>query len=388
MFDKLRHSRLMYWSLEALIIVFLIIGLSNVSFLFTPVGTFFSTLLIPIIAAGFLYYLLNPLVKLLGKLHISRGFAILIIFAVFIAAIALIIAAVIPNLINQVSQLVTSLPDAYRQLRTFVSQASKYSWYQQLNVGKYINSINIQPAKILSQVLGSFSEGLPGVIGSVAGAMIGAITIPVLLFYMLKDGEKLVPSIQRIVPDKYREEIATIFDRMNDTLSHYIAGQAIECLFVGTFTFIGYLIIGMPYAFLLGFIAGVFTIIPYLGPYLGIIPALGVALTQGWTKVALVIVVVIIVQMTDGNLIYPNVIGRSLDIHPLTIIILLLVAGNLYGLLGTILAVPVYAIVKTIVSYLYELYRFHQQTKNQILPGGGGDDNLKKSDDSDMLIHK
>jgi len=378
MFDKLRRSRLMYWSLEALILVFLVIGLSNVSFLFTPIGTFFSTLLIPLIAAGFFYYLLNPLVKLLGKLHISRGFAILIIFVVFLGGIALIVAAVIPNLVNQVSQLVTSLPNAYRQLREFISQASKYHWYQQLNIAKYIDSINIQPAKILSQVLGNFSAGIPGVIGSVASVVIGAITIPVLLFYMLKDGEKLVPSIQRFVPDKYKEEIDTVFNRMNDTLSHYIAGQAIECLFVGTFTFIGYLIIGMPYAFLLGFIAGVFTIIPYLGPYLGIIPALGVALTQGWTKVALVIVVVIIVQTVDGNLIYPNVIGRSLDIHPLTIIILLLVAGNLYGLLGTILAVPLYAILKTIVTYIYEIYQFHRHTRDQVLETPEVEDNLKK----------
>ncbi|MEK0405190.1 AI-2E family transporter, partial [Lactiplantibacillus plantarum] len=78
-------------------------------------------------------------------------------------------------------------------------------------------------------------------------------------------------------------------------LSHYIGGQAIECLFVGTFTFIGYLIIGMPYAYLLGFIAGIVTIIPYLGPYIGIAPALAIAATEGWTKMLLVVVVVVII---------------------------------------------------------------------------------------------
>ena len=88
-----------------------------------------------------------------------------------------------------------------------------------------------------------------------------------------------------------------------------------------------------------------------------------VALTQGWSKVVLVIVVVLIVQQTDGNLIYPNVIGRSLDIYPLTIIVLLLVAGNLWGILGTILAVPAYAVGKTIVTYAAELYRFHKQQR-------------------------
>ena len=77
---------------------------------------------------------------------------------------------------------------------------------------------------------------------------------------------------------------------------------------------------------------------------------LAIAATEGWTKMLLVVVVVVIIQMTDGNFIYPNVIGRSLDIHPLTIIILLMVAGNLWGLLGTILAVPTYAVIKTVVT--------------------------------------
>ncbi|MCG4281578.1 AI-2E family transporter [Lacticaseibacillus saniviri] len=376
MFNKIRQSKLMFWSVEALVIVALIIGLSNISFVFAPVATFFSTLLIPILAAGFLYYLFNPLVKLLGKLHIPRNGAIAIIFLAVFGGIVFIIAAVIPNLINQISQLITSLPSMFRKLRAFAEQASRYNWYKQLGIQNYINSIDIQPAKMLSQVLGGFSSGLPGIIGSVAGTVIAVITIPVLLFYMLKDGHLLVPSVQKFFPDRYADEIAVVFQRMSDTLSHYIAGQAIECLFVGTFTFIGYLIIGMPYAFLLGFIAGVCTIIPYLGPYIGIMPALGVAFTQGWQKAALVVIVVIIVQMTDGNLIYPNVIGRSLDIHPLTIIILLLMAGNLWGLLGTILAVPVYAVLKTVLTYVLELYRFHRSQPQ--LPEPNDDSELKK----------
>ncbi len=91
-----------------------------------------------------------------------------------------------------------------------------------------------------------------------------------MLFISLKDGENFVPSIQRLLPRRYHAEVATVFTRLNATLSHYIGGQAMRCLLVGTFTFIGYLIIGMPYAYLLGFIAGVVTIIPYLGPYMGL----------------------------------------------------------------------------------------------------------------------
>ncbi|WP_338216176.1 AI-2E family transporter [Lacticaseibacillus salsurivasis] len=363
MFERLRESRLMYWSLEALIIVILIICLSNLSFLFAPIATFFSTLLIPFLVAGFLFYLFNPLINLMTKAHIPRAGAITFVFLVVIGLIGLLIATIIPNLIDQITQLVTGLPALLKNLRTELSELSRYRWYQQFGVAKLIAKLKVEPATILPKILGGFTSGVPSLIGSVAGTVISVITIPVLLFYMLKDGERLVPAVQRVFPDKYQTEISTVFTRMSSTLSHYIAGQAIECLFVGTFTFIGYLIIGMPYAFLLGFIAGVVTIIPYLGPYIGIAPALMVALTQGWGKVVLVIVVVLIVQQTDGNLIYPNVIGRSLDIYPLTIIVLLLVAGNLWGILGTILAVPAYAVGKTIVTYAAELYRFHKQQR-------------------------
>ncbi len=363
LFERLRESRLMYWSLEALIIVILIICLSNLSFLFAPIATFFSTLLIPFLVAGFLFYLFNPLINLMTKAHIPRAGAITFVFLVVIGLIGLLIATIIPNLIDQITQLVTGLPALLKNLRTELSELSRYRWYQQFGVAKLIAKLKVEPATILPKILGGFTSGVPSLIGSVAGTVISVITIPVLLFYMLKDGERLVPAVQRVFPDKYQTEISTVFTRMSSTLSHYIAGQAIECLFVGTFTFIGYLIIGMPYAFLLGFIAGVVTIIPYLGPYIGIAPALMVALTQGWGKVVLVIVVVLIVQQTDGNLIYPNVIGRSLDIYPLTIIVLLLVAGNLWGILGTILAVPAYAVGKTIVTYAAELYRFHKQQR-------------------------
>lgn len=363
LFERLRESRLMYWSLEALIIVILIICLSNLSFLFAPIATFFSTLLIPFLVAGFLFYLFNPLINLMTKAHIPRAGAISFVFLVVIGLIGLLIATIIPNLIDQVTQLVTGLPALLKSLRAELSELSRYRWYQQFGVAKLIAKLKVEPATILPKILGGFTSGVPSLIGSVAGTVISVITIPVLLFYMLKDGERLVPAVQRVFPDKYQTEISTVFTRMSSTLSHYIAGQAIECLFVGSFTFIGYLIIGMPYAFLLGFIAGVVTIIPYLGPYIGIAPALMVALTQGWGKVVLVIVVVLIVQQTDGNLIYPNVIGRSLDIYPLTIIVLLLVAGNLWGILGTILAVPAYAVGKTIVTYAAELYRFHKQQR-------------------------
>ena len=147
---------------------------------------------------------------------------------------------------------------------------------------------------------------------------------------------------------------------MNATISRYFAGQMLECLFVGTFTFIGYSIIGMPYAFLLGFIAGVANIIPYLGPYIGLAPALAIGLVTSLPKGIAVVIITLIVQQVDGNFIYPNVMGKALNIHPLTIILILLAAGNLAGLLGMILAIPVYAVAKTVITYMVNLFKLRK----------------------------
>ena len=152
---------------------------------------------------------------------------------------------------------------------------------------------------------------------------------------------------------------------MNDTMSSYIAGLEIECLFVAVFTSLGYLLIHQPLALVLGIVAGLCNIIPYIGPYIGIAPALFVSLTMAPQKLILVIIVVIVVQQIDGNVIYPNIIGKTLQIHPLTIILLLLAAGHIAGIAGMILCIPFYAVLKTIAEYFFDIYRIEHPVKDE-----------------------
>ena len=194
-------------------------------------------------------------------------------------------------------------------------------------------------------------------IGAVTSITMTIVTVPFVLFYMLKDGPKLLPNIKRMLPDKQADVIGDLLVKMSDTIAKYISGQVIECLFVGTFSAIGYGLVGIPYALLIGMFAGITNIIPYLGPYIGLVPAIFIALSMSFKEVILVIVVCVVVQQIDGNLVYPNVIGKSLDIHPLTIIMILLAAGNIAGLLGMILAIPLYAVSKVVVTYVYDIIK-------------------------------
>ena len=365
LFEKLKQSKLMFWSCELLILATLILVSSKINFIFQPIGTFFSTLFAPVLTAGFLYYLLNPIVKLLMKAKIKRVWAVAIVLLLLVAAIIWILLSVIPSLIQQISSLASNIPDFLKQVESWLIQVSDLPIFKEVNINKYFEQLDISYGTIIQQFLSGVSTSLGSIVGTIASATIVIITVPFVLFYMLKDSEKLVPNIQQFFPEKRREQIMELLGQLNKTLANYISGQAIECLFVGTFTFLGYMILGVDYAFLFGVIAGLTNLIPYLGPYLGLAPAFLVTVFNEPFKALLCCVVVLIVQQLDGNIIYPNVIGKSLNIHPLTIIIVLLVSGNIAGLMGIFLGVPFYAICKTIISYVIKIVKEDKQNENK-----------------------
>ena len=369
MFEKIKNSKLMFWSVELLIIATLILVSSKIDFVFQPIGTFLTTLFAPILIAGFLYYLLNPLVNLLMKMGVKRLAAIALIFILLIGMIVLIFMSIIPNLVEQLVSLARNIPGFISNMQTWLQElannATRFPLFKELDVDKYISNLDVSAGSIIQQSLTGVTNGLGSVIGKITTIVLLLVTVPFILFYMLKDGEKLVPNIERLFPEKQRENIKGLLQQLNKTLSDYISGQAIECLFVGTFTFLGYLLIGVDYAFLFGVIAGLTNLIPYLGPYLGLAPALIYTFFDSPTRALLCIVVVIIVQQIDGNVIYPNVIGKSLNIHPLTIILILLVAGNLSGILGVFLGVPVYAILRTLVVFVVKIVKQSKQEERE-----------------------
>ena len=364
MFEKLKESKLMFWSLELLILATLVFVSTKIDFIFQPVGTFFSTLFAPVLIAGFLYYLLNPIVNLLTRLtKMKRIYSIVIVLLLLLGVLVWLVLAVIPSLVTQLASLAENTPQFIKGMQDWLKELAKNPILQNIDIEAQIAKLNISYGSLIQKFLSGLSSSLGSIVGGVATTAMTVITVPFVLFYMLKDGHRLVPNIQRFFPEKRREQIVELLAEMNHTLSSYISGQAIECVFVATFTFIGYQIIGVEYAFLFGMVAGVTNLIPYLGPYLGLLPAVLVTVFNSPIKALLCCVIVLIVQQLDGNVIYPNVIGKSLKIHPLTIILVLMVAGNIAGLLGIFLGVPFYAICRTIVVFLIRVVRNNQTKK-------------------------
>ncbi len=365
--ELFKKSKLMFWSIWLLVIATLIFMSTKIDFIFQPITTFISTLFTPILVAGFLYYLLNPIINLMGKTKIKRKYGIIIILLLFVGIFSLLIVSVLPVLVKQIGEFVTNIPELIKSLESYSKEIINQPWLKDFNIEKSMDKLDLSIGNIANVVFSGITNSVGSIFGAVANTTIVIFTAPIILFYMFKDGQFFRPAVAKFFPKEFRGQLIELLGQMNNTIASYISGQALVCLMVGIFTFIGYLIIGMPYALLLGIIAGITNIIPYVGPYIGAAPAVIIGLTISPTKAILVALVVLVVQQIDGNFISPNVIGKTLDIHPLTIIVILLVAGNLAGLLGMILGVPFYAVVKTIVVYLHDMINIKKKHLNSQL---------------------
>ncbi|MBZ6008853.1 AI-2E family transporter [Leuconostoc gelidum subsp. aenigmaticum] len=361
MFPNMKLKKLFFWTLELLAGAVLILIVSGFDFLMRPISVFISTVFVPLLVAGFLYYVLKPILKLVKKIKIfgksmPHQFAVIITFVLFLAVIATALIVLVPTLIREITNLITAMPSFAQDMQRFTTETINSRWFENLHLSVNADQMRSAVGQYAASFLNITAGTLGTVVSTVTSVTINLVTIPVVLFYMLSDGERLVPAIKKAFPDRHAQKISELTTKMDNTIEKYISGQAIEMLFVGVTMAIGYLIIGQPYAWLLAVVAGITNIVPYIGPWIGVIPALIVASTQSWKQMIFVFIVMTVVQQLDGNFIYPNVIGKSLAIHPLTIMLLLMVAGNLWGIVGMIVIVPVYAVLRVIISFVLELF--------------------------------
>ncbi|MFY0760992.1 AI-2E family transporter [Metabacillus dongyingensis] len=354
------------------LLILLLIGLNilvfmKVSFIFTPIEVLIKTILLPIILAAIVYYLLNPVVDFFERKGIRRIYTILVLFIVIIGLLTILIVSVIPFLKEQVLSLIKSFPqytsDVEQLVRDvvgsdFVNQAQKTL---NINVADLSKQISDQASTIINNMF----AGIGNIVGIVKDFILAIVTLPFILFYLLKDGKKLGPYVLKFMPVSFRSSTYNVMLEMNNQISSYIRGQIIVSFCIGALMYIGFLIIGMEYASLLALIAAFTSVVPYLGPAIAITPAFIIALVTSPFMVLKLIIVWTIVQLVEGKFISPQIMGRNLHIHPITIIFVILTAGNLFGVVGIILAVPGYAVLKVIVTHLFEWMKIRSNMYEQ-----------------------
>lgn len=310
---------------------------------------FFKAVLAPFAIALIISYVLNPIVNLLHDRKVPRTAAVLLIYAVFIACCAVILMNVIPMLIEQVEELNEHLPELTQRAQTL---AEHYNRQLPASVRSGINRAAAGFEKQLSEGITNFLSN----IGAVVNTLFLAMIVPFLAFYMMKDADVFERAALEYVPRARRKHAVRLLKDIDAALGSYIRGQFIVSLCIGVLAYVGYLIIGLPYPLLMAFFVSLFDIIPYLGPFFGALPALIVASTISWKMTLLVVVVNSLCQNLESNVISPQVVGRTMHMHPLTIIFVLLVGGELAGVVGMILAVPVYAALKVVAQHVFAYY--------------------------------
>lgn len=344
--------------LYSVVLILIIIYLAaRMPFLLYPFSVIFSTIAPTVIVGGVLYYIFRPLVRLL-EWRMGRITAILSIFMIFILAFFLLGNWLGPLLVNQMLALVNNFPTILERVQSWVDMALDSTWWE------YIEEQDVMPALQPSALMDNFSNAFTGIssnvfdfLGSFFSMVSKLVIVPFILFFLLKDGDRLPDSFLKILPQDSREEGRKILGDMDLNLSAYIQGQAIVSLFVGVLSLIAYMLLGVEYAVILAVIAMLTNLIPFLGPFIGAVPALIVAFFQDPLLAVWVAIAIIIIQQLESTLISPNVMGHKLHVHPVTIIFLLYIGGNFAGLVGMILVIPVYAVGKAIVQNFYRLIR-------------------------------
>ncbi|MFE5323311.1 AI-2E family transporter [Paenibacillus sp. NPDC056579] len=352
-FYKSRFFSVLIYTLLSLLILFFLLQIKPI---ITALFLFLKEILAPFIIAMIISYVLNPVVSLLNARKVPRTVAVLLIYAVFILSTTVVLMNVIPMFMSQLSQLNNHLPQLAMKAQGIVDGMNSVQFLPD----SVRTGINQSLAKLENGVSLAISKYIDG-IGSTINMLFIAFIIPFLAFYILKDYQLIEKTVLAIVPKAKRKQIITLLVDMDTALGNYIRGQFIVCMIIGLLAYLGYWMIGMPYALLLACLVAIFNIIPYLGPFFGAAPAIIMASTISLKMVLMVAIVNTACQILEGNVISPQVVGRSLKMHPLLIIFALLVGGELAGVVGLILAVPFFAVMKVILQHIL-MYYVHRRT--------------------------
>ncbi|MGO3050279.1 AI-2E family transporter [Staphylococcus casei] len=334
----------------ALLILFLLIKLiMEVHSVFTPFIIILQSVLIPLLLSGFLFYICLPFQKILEKNKVPRWGSITIIFIGLIIIVGIIVGFVGPLIAEQIENLVNQIPTLQHEVQHIINysldQMERLPPDVTNRINKMVQSMSDSTADILSN---SFSY-----ITSIISTLFLLIMVPFFLIYMLKDHERFIPFIAKLFKGDRKVFVVELLEDLDHTVKSYIQGQVTVSIILGVILYIGYSIVGLNYTLLLVMFACVANMIPFLGPWMAFAPAAIIAIIQSPTIFIWVCIITLIAQQLEGNVITPNVMGKSLNIHPLTIIVVILAAGNIGGFGLILIAVPLYAVIKTIIGNVF-----------------------------------
>ena len=305
------------------------------------IAAMFPTLLVALLASLLLAFILRPFVKYL-EVHVGirRSASIALVFVVAGSALTLLVAACLPSILSTVSNLYESFHDFPFDAK--LDEAVR-------NVTANIPLLDQQTVtQRIRTIVNNSTQSLGANAAAIAGSAFSLLIIPFVTYFALSEGDRGTKRLLERVPNKYFEMTLNVISRIQQDLVGYLRGWLLDSAIVAVMNIIGYYMIGLNYPVLLGTIGGITNLVPYVGPFAGLVPAFLVAVTQtGDLGMILPILIVnLVVQAIDNIIIQPLCFARAVDMHPLTVVVVLIVSNQIMGVLGLLLAIPLYVILK------------------------------------------
>ncbi|MDH3326029.1 MAG: AI-2E family transporter [Gammaproteobacteria bacterium] len=310
---------------------------------------YFGDILIPLLSAIVIAYMLEGLVIKVEKKGVGRRLASISVFSVFFATVVIFILILIPLLVEQVSQFFTELPKMLGRIQQVLLQLpeSHPSIISQAQINEVMSLVRTEIGKLSQAVLSFSISSLQGLITW----MVYLILILLLVFFFLKDKDLIKKWLSNYLPSK-RVLVQQVSREMDMQIGNYIRGKIIEIIIIGVASYIGFVFMGLNYAFLLGLLVGLSVLVPFVGATLVTIPVALTAFFQfGWSsEFGYLMLVYGIIQAIDGNILVPLLFSEAVNLHPVAIIIAIIFFGGMWGLWGVFFAIPLATLVKAVLN--------------------------------------
>ena len=320
-------------------------------------------ILSPLFIGLLIAWLLEPGIRYFTKNKVSRKLATVVVYLIFIFLLILVIALIIPEFISQVNELIIKVPDFLKSVNTFINDAFKNTGDVDLSGIKrnLIETINNYVNNFASRNLTGIVEKLGSSIKVISNFLLGLL----IAFYLSLDFSKVSKYITIVVPNRFHKDLLKIKKPLNEMLRNYVNGTLLSCLFVMILSLIGFLISGVSSPLLFAIFCAITNLIPYFGPYIGGIPVVAVGFAMNPYVGLGCLITVLIVQILEGNILNPLIVGKAVSLHPITLMLSLLVFEYFFGILGMVIAVPIVATLKIIYLFFEDKYHFINKMKER-----------------------
>ena len=308
-------------------------------------------------------WIVEPMIRYLEKQKLSRKLSTFIVYILFVLILILLVVLVVPEFISQLRELIGQIPAFVVDIKDFITNLFSKFKDSEIDINTIQTNIITQIESFATNFTNNSLSGIinaaTSIISSSAGVLLGVL----IGFYFSLDFDKICEKLKSWIPVKHKEETTHVLDELNTMARGYVSGTLFTSLVVTFFTFVGLIISGISSPLLFAIFCGITNIIPYFGPYIGGIPVIIVAFSISPMCGIIAAITIVIVQLLEGNVLNPIIVGKATDIHPITIVIGLLVFQHYFGIIGMIVATPIIGAIKILFNFFNDKYGIIEKIK-------------------------